>query len=590
MSERSPGQNFEPNQFNQYKEYKDLLGRAIQNVEVLSHEERERLLQFGYYYLEVEKNGYEAMSTFRALQDFEGLRKTADYYLREFPDSYDLPGVLTLLEDHEGMRDLLNHGVKLSELNSYGVTPPDFKQSLLSHIERFLDENKTPVATGVMNEMVDLVAIRNLSQHYDIAVPIARGGLNQGAIANLWEMPTRIVDIAAHNRKMPKGKWINPVALEDFVGKNILLFDKDAVTGSSIRQAVKMLAPFKPSSIGVYFAHNIVPKGRIGTGTIAEGLPAELKIFYPKNAPLEKAGDAYIEAHEKLGTLYGRRRQAEHLFTKEAQELQEQFPELSKALKMFVSKQLRAFDSLNPFLPGISEVREQILLRVSHMYQNHKDYLKNNAYSLPNVVENFRRVLTTTQPLPPLDFEVELIRGRYERQSKEAAQRRNVENSHYPSNPLAAFTAAQTAVKKGFDVALIIGPEGFAYEPYFRDLGLPTLAINIPESGEDEFRTVELLDNLSELQGKRVLVVEDDVHTGATLQKLLEQLKSYIPKRLGLYLGQPERFQKTINIPPEFEDTYIAKDVNQTVTKEFQEYLRSKGLKIFKTETTKEQA
>jgi hypothetical protein len=313
-------------------------------------------------------------------------------------------------------------------------------------------------------------------------------------------------------------------------------------------------------------------------------LPEGLEIFSPSNAPLEKAGDVYIEAHEKLGTLYGRRLQIGNLFIEEAQKLQKQFPELATSFRTFVSEQFRVFDSLNPNLPGILEVREQILLKMNNLYRDHKGFVKDNMYSLSGVAENFKKILTTTQPMP-IGFESELIRARYRKQGDEAAQRRNIENPHYPSNPLAAFNAAQKAVKEGFDMVLIVGPEGFAYEPYFHDLGVPTVAVNIPESGENEPRTIALLDDLTALQGKKVLVVEDDVRTGATLQKLLEHLQPHNPAGLGLYLGQPEQFQRVTNIPQSFEKTYLAED-SATAGKEFSEYLESRGLKIFKTTET----
>lgn len=323
-------------------------------------------------------------------------------------------------------------------------------QALYDHVHIFLDENGTPIATGGINKGVDLIAIRNLSHNYDVAVPIARGGLNQGAIANLWEMTTRIVDIAAHNRKVPKGKWVNPVTTEDFNGKRVLLFDKDAVSGATIRQAVKMLSRFKTASIGVYFTHRVLCPGNIDFGTITSGLPKGLEIFSPSNATLEKAGDVYIEAHEKLGTLYGRCLQIGKLFTEEAQKLQKQFPELAASFKTFVSEQFRVFDSLNPNLPGILEVREQILLKMNNLYREHLDFVKDDMYSLSGVAENFKKILMTTQSMP-LGFESELIRARYSKQGEEAARRRNIENPHYPSNPLAAFNVAQKAVKEGFD-------------------------------------------------------------------------------------------------------------------------------------------
>ncbi len=579
------GENRELNTFDE-REYHNLLLRAEgEGLDTLSYQERQSLAEFGHYYLEVEKNEYGAMRTFEALQDFEGLRKIADTLLRDKPDHYDLPEIITFLEDHEGIRNLLNRD-DIEFERGYGSiferTFEELNDPLNEHIHKFLDENGTPVATGVINRGIDLIAIRNLAQQYDIAVPIARGGLYQGAIADFWEMPTRTIDIAAHRRKVPKGKWVKPVTPEDFAGKNVLLFDKDAVTGASVRKALKMLEKFKPASVGAYFAHNPVPQGGIGIGTIAESLPPELETFYPQNAPLQEAGDIYIEAHEKLGTLYGRRRQMEQLFNEEAEKVKEQFPKISESLRNFAAQQFSTFDSLNPYLEGVYDLRENMLLRAEQMYKEHQDCLKNNLYNLPNTQKNFRRMLSDIQPLP-LDFENDLVRARYKTKIKEATKKRNVENPHLSSDPLGAFVAAQEAVKKGFDVAVIVGPEGFAYEPYFQDLGLPTLAVNIPESGVGESRTIQLFEDLSQLQGKKVLVVEDDIRTGATLQKLLEQLRPYNPGQLGLYLGQPKGFQKMKNIPPDFSETCIAGEIDHAEAgKQFIEYLGSKGLRIFK--------
>lgn len=580
MPEKFIGEDSERNQFNE-EEYYDLSSRARQGVDALSPQDRERLVKFGYYWLNVERNEYEAMRTFAAVQDFDGLRKVADQLLHARPDSFDLPNVLTLLEDHEGIRNLLNREDVEFRKYTYEQAFDALDRPVYEHIRKFLDENKTPVATGVVNKGIDLIAIRNLAKKYDVAVPIARGGLNQGAIANLWGMPTRIVDIAAHNRKVPKGKWVSPFVPEDFNGKRVLLFDKDAVSGASVQKAVSMLKRFQTDGIGAYFAHPVLQPETIGIGTIMRGLPEGLEIFSSKDASMKEAGDVYLEAHEKLETLYGRRRKIEHLFIEEAEKLQEQFPELAEAFRTFTAEQCRVFDSLNPHLPGISEVREQILLKMNELYRDHRKYLKDKVYAWPQVAENIRHIFITTQALPS-GFESELIRARYKKQGEEAAQRRNVENPHYPSNPLAAFNAARKAAREGFDVALIVGPEGFAYEPYFHDLGIPTVAVNIPESGADEPRTIKLLDDLSTLQGKKVLVVEDDVRTGATLQKLLEHLEPHNPARLGIYLGQPEQFQKIPNIPQSFENTYLA-EYSPNAGKDFAEYLKSKNLKIFKT-------
>ena len=555
-----------------------LMSRASRGVDVLSHQEYELLIKFGYYYLNKD-NIYSAIQAFKATQDFEELRKVTDYLLRERPDSFDLPYLLIDLEDHEGIRNLLNReDIKLPTYAYEELFEP-LKEALWNYIENFLRENKISIATGIINQGIDLIAIWNLVKEYDIAVPIARGGLNQGAIAHLWGMPTRILDIAAHGLKRARGKWVSSVSAEDFEGKRVLLFDKDAVTGASARKAVDMLKKYHPESIGIYFAYPVLRPGTIG-GVNTSGLPEGLEIFSPHNASIKNAGEVYIEAHERLETLYGRRRKMERQFIEEAERLRKQFPELAESLKIFALKQFSVFDSLNPKLAGVERIREIILKSASELYQEHKIYLEGKLYDLPGVLDNFRKVLEKTPLLPP-GFESEIIKARYSKQIEEAARRRNIEKIHYPINPLAAFNTAQKAAREGFDVALIVGPEGFAYEPYFQDLGIQTVAVNIPESGRDEVRIIKLFDNLAELQGKKVLVVEDDVRTGKTLQKLLEILEPYNPKKLGLYLEQPQNLQATQNIPQRFETVYVAEE-STTASKEFIDYLGSRNLKIFK--------
>ena len=76
--------------------------------------------------------------------------------------------------------------------------------------------------------------------------------------------------------------------------------------------------------------------------------------------------------------------------------------------------------------------------------------------------------------------------------------------------------------------------------------------------------------------------MEDDIRTGATLQKLLEQIKPNEPAELDLYLGQSINYQKIENIPEDFTDTFVVKTDTVTAGIEFRDYLKSRGLKILK--------
>jgi hypothetical protein len=140
-----------------------------------------------------------------------------------------------------------------------------------------------------------------------------------------------------------------------------------------------------------------------------------------------------------------------------------------------------------------------------------------------------------------------------------------------PISYTAAFRNAQGAVKDGYDVALIVGPEGIAYAPMFEDLGIETLVINIPEDSPDGPRTFTVLSDLERLRGKRVLVVEDDVVSGATLRKILEETAPFSPASFGLFLGYPGQ-QMLGNVPGEFEKVYttsVDSDKDEAVFGEF---------------------
>jgi len=568
--------------FNKWKDrraFLELDSKAGINSESLTPEERRRLISYGDYLIYNEGYPYNAMCTFEVLDEFEKLNTLADVFRDNWPNAFDRTRVHSDLEDHETMRDLLNQGHphlywSFSLLSNH----------LHKYVERFLQENGTPVATGGINEDdegMDLVAIRNLAKEYDIAVPIARGGLNQGAIAALWGMPTRTIDVSAHKRKVPKSKWVSPVESADFDGKRVLLFDKDAVTGATVREVLKKLTRYRIASIGIYFTHPVITS-HIGLGTRIDGLPSGIKIHDIKNTPMTNAGDAYIEAHEKLGTIYGQRRLIKKLLMDETEKHQQQYPDIAEALTEYILKQMQVFDDLNPRLPGVSQIREHILNRLQvalTTLQGLKGIL-----TISSSRSNYINILKSTQPLPD-DFADHLVRARYLQKAHEAAKKRNVENLHMPSKLAAAFSAALEAVKNKYDVALIVGPEGFSYEPFFQDFGIPTVAVNIPEFRLGEPRTITIFDELSALRNKRVLVVEDDVRSGATLQKVLEHLEPHKPSHLGLYLGQPKNFQRLESVPSQFKDIHIASsDPDESgVSKDFIEFLNARGRRIFKT-------
>ncbi|HII39301.1 TPA: phosphoribosyltransferase [Candidatus Micrarchaeota archaeon] len=289
-----------------------------------------------------------------------------------------------------------------------------------------------------------------------------------------------------------------------------------------------------------------------------------------------------MEAHERLGTPYGRRRTVESRFKEFASEISKKNQATGDLLGKFLSKSLRAHDSLNPLVYGTTDLRASILNRLENIASQYP----NNILDLfPPALAALHQMITVSKPLPA-DWEHTLAIKRYASKAAQIAEKREIKNKHLPHDTLAAFHAAAKAVKSGgFDYALIVGPEGVAYEARFNELGLPTVAVNVPEARPGKPRQLKKLDDLSLLKGKKVLVVEDDVRTGATLQRVLKAIKPHAPASLELFLGLPEHLQLLKNVPADFKRMHITPACHAPeMAKEFRRHLKSRGVRVFKHE------
>lgn len=184
-------------------------------------------------------NTYDAYKTFSRLNDYIGL-----YHISRHPDIslYDKLLALIQLEDHEELARVLD--TEIDEKGIYlSVGMRLLEKPVWNYVDSFL-KGKGLTATGMLNDDLDLLAIKQLAEQYDIAVPIARGGLKQGAIAELFGMEIRLLNIESHGRETPSNEWIDDISARDFRKKRVLLFDKDAVTGGTIREAVRILSEF----------------------------------------------------------------------------------------------------------------------------------------------------------------------------------------------------------------------------------------------------------------------------------------------------------------------------------------------------------
>jgi len=113
--------------------------------------------------------------------------------------------------------------------------------------------------------------------------------------------------------------------------------------------------------------------------------------------------------------------------------------------------------------------------------------------------------------------------------------------------------------QKNYDIGICISPEALRYGALFDLFGLRTLAVYMDDS--DPTRNYRELDDLKSIKGKNIIVIEDDVVTGKTLEIFFEKIKQYSPASISLFLGNPKRFQKGLqNIPNCFQSVYVVPD------------------------------
>lgn len=121
-------------------------------------------------------------------------------------------------------------------------------------------------------------AARELASSWDAAIGIACGGLSSafGFRALGWDV---VIANAHRQGSEATFAWHKGRVPRRLKGKRILLLDKDAVTGETLRRVVKEVQKLQPERIGVFFNHDPAPQ----LGTRLEAVPRDISpIYYPR--------------------------------------------------------------------------------------------------------------------------------------------------------------------------------------------------------------------------------------------------------------------------------------------------------------------
>jgi hypothetical protein len=124
-----------------------------------------------------------------------------------------------------------------------------------------------------------------------------------------------------------------------------------------------------------------------------------------------------------------------------------------------------------------------------------------------------------------------------------------------PQDPVAALAMARALIASGkFDHYVAIAPEGHAYGYFFERLGARVRSVFVDYPP----RQVTGAQELASIAGGRVLLIEDDVASGVSLELIVAALKVHQPASLSVYLGRRASGQCPENVPAGIDAVILA--------------------------------
>ncbi|GEM_PF-1521427 len=435
------------------------------------------------------------------------------------------------------------------------------------------------VAKHVISSAV--AGLRALASQYDVVIAIAKGGLFSGAIAQLLGMTTRVIEVCAHNQENPSARILAADTLDMVRGKRVLFVDKDIVTGASVREAMKLLASAEPAAFGVFCNLNPIDLAAVAQQPALAALRAEgVALHFPADIAVPPLAEMIDHLHERLRTPRGRIGGVVQAFEQFLADAPPNAAVDAATIRQYVADQHNLLWNVNPQLPGADAIRESIVERLERTLRD--CVVAVQVHSRQLAYQRIANFMTASPGLSNGSYDT-MAHARFAPRAATFASQRNIDNPHLPQSYLSSLRCAIRAANDGYDMALIVGPEGCAYAPLFEDLRMETITVNIPEAEFGGARSVTAIDDLARLRGRRVLVVEDDVQSGATLRALLATIRPHDPQLLGLYLGAPPHRQLAENIPDAFETIYVTDGSDSDADEAaFLDHMRDRAV-MFKT-------
>jgi hypothetical protein len=124
-----------------------------------------------------------------------------------------------------------------------------------------------------------------------------------------------------------------------------------------------------------------------------------------------------------------------------------------------------------------------------------------------------------------------------------------------PWDSVAALAMADYLIGSDlFDEYIAIAPEGHVYGYFFEKHEAQVLSVCVDYPPKH----VQMVDDLSGIYNRRVLLIEDDIISGISLSLVVQALAEYSPQSISLYLGRSIESQQLQNVPPSITNVCLA--------------------------------
>ena len=149
--------------------------------------------------------------------------------------------------------------------------------------------------------LFDVIPTANMMYHvvdndYDVGIGIAKGGLFLTYLSHLFELPVKIVHCHKKGRET-EFNWVCEPNPQELRGKNVIVFDKDVITGRTVKRVLKEIKKYRPNRVDLALIYN--PNEGIGPGARLSNVPkGYTEVYYPEKFSYREF-DKVVERLEK---------------------------------------------------------------------------------------------------------------------------------------------------------------------------------------------------------------------------------------------------------------------------------------------------